>query len=81
MRASLLAVAALALAACAGQPDFFLLPSPQPVAQRASPVGSIAVAEISLPAYADAMEIAVLVDPAPQPRTARRSGPTRRGVP
>jgi uncharacterized lipoprotein YmbA len=63
MRAPLLAVTALALAACAGQPDFFLLPPPQGVAQRASPVGSIAVAEISLPAYADAMEIAVLVGP------------------
>lgn len=63
MRAPLLAAAALALAACAGQPDFYLLPPPQPVTQRASPVGSIAVAEISLPAYADALEIAVLVAP------------------
>ena len=63
MRASLLAAAALALAACAGQPDFYLLPSPQPVARQASPVASIAVADISLPAYVEAMEIAMLVGP------------------
>ncbi len=63
MRAPLLAAAALALAACAGQPDYFLLPAPQPAARVAAPVGSIAVAEISLPAYAEAMEIAVMTGP------------------
>jgi uncharacterized lipoprotein YmbA len=61
MRPPLLAAAAaLALAACAGSPDYFLLPPPQPVARQAAPAGSLAVAEISLPAYAEAMEIAVL---------------------
>jgi uncharacterized lipoprotein YmbA len=64
MRApALAALAALALAACAGNPDFYLLPPPQEVTRQASPVGSISVAGISLPAYADAMEIAVLVAP------------------
>lgn len=63
MRPPLLAALALALAACAGQPDYFLLPPPEPVARQSSPVGSLAVAEMNLPAYADAMEIAVLTGP------------------
>lgn len=63
MRPPLLAALAVVLAGCAGQPDYFLLPPPQPVARQSSPVGSIAVAEMSLPAYADAMEIAVLTGP------------------
>ncbi len=64
MRAApLAAAAALALAACAGQPDLFLLPPPAPAAQQSSPVGSVAVAEISLPSYAEALEIAVLTGP------------------
>src|SRR5690606_7963087 len=55
--------ATLMLAACAGQPDYFLLPAPEPAVRQASPVGTLAVAEVSLPAYADAMEIAFLVSP------------------
>ena len=49
------------LAACGGSPDFFLLPPPEgPGSRLASPVGNIVVAEIGLPTYADALEIAVL---------------------
>ena len=58
----LMIAAALALGACAN-PDYYLLPPPQPVARLAAPVSSIAVAEISLPAYAEALEIATLAGP------------------
>jgi uncharacterized lipoprotein YmbA len=52
------------LAACGGTSDYYLLPPPQPAAERfASPVGTIAVADISLPTYAEALEIAELVGP------------------
>lgn len=62
-RAALLG-AALLLAACGGSPTFYLLPAPAPapVARAASPVGSISVAEISLPAYAESVEIATLTE-------------------
>lgn len=64
MRAAPLAAAVtLALAACAANPDYYLLPPPQPAARMSSPVASVAVAEINLPAYADALEIAVLATP------------------
>lgn len=62
MRATLL-LAALALAACGGTPDYFLLPAPQPAQQASSPVSSVVVADMSLPAYASALEIASLTAP------------------
>ena len=55
MRAPLL-LAVLTLAACTGAPDYYLLPPPQPAARASSPVGSIAVADLSLPTYANALE-------------------------
>jgi uncharacterized lipoprotein YmbA len=64
MRATLpLIAAALALAACGANPDYFLLPPPQAAARAPSPAGSISVADISLPAYASALEIASLTGP------------------
>ena len=63
MRATLCLLAALALAGCGGNPDYFLLPPPRPADRAASPVGSIAVADINLPAYASALEIASLTAP------------------
>jgi uncharacterized lipoprotein YmbA len=50
--------AALALAACSGSPAYYLLSPPETAARAASPARSIAVADISLPAYAEALEIA-----------------------
>lgn len=50
--------AALALAACAS-PDYYLTPPPDPAARAANSSVSIAVSDISLPAYAEAIEIAV----------------------
>jgi uncharacterized lipoprotein YmbA len=62
MRLTVLAAAGLMLAAC-GAPDYFLLP-PTPAATRAaSPVATIAVADINLPAYAAALEIPSLTGP------------------
>jgi uncharacterized protein len=58
-----LAAALLALAACGANPDYYLLPAPQPGPARAAPVGSVVVADLSLPAYADALEIAALTGP------------------
>jgi uncharacterized lipoprotein YmbA len=58
----LMLAAALTLGACAN-PDYYLLPPPQSVTRVAAPTSSIAVAEISLPAYAEAVEIATLVGP------------------
>ena len=58
-----LAAALLALAAC-GQPSCYLLPTPQPAPTRAAPVASVVVADVSLPAYADALEVATLTGPA-----------------
>ncbi len=64
MRATLpLIAAALALAACGANPDYFLLPPPQAATRQASPVGSISVADINLPSYANALEIASLSGP------------------
>ena len=62
MRFPPLLAVALALAAC-GSPAYYLLPTPQPGPSRAAPVGSIVVAELSLPAYADALEVATLTAP------------------
>jgi uncharacterized lipoprotein YmbA len=50
--------ATLVLAACGGSPEYYLLAPPEPAARATSPAGSIAVADISLPAYAEAIEIA-----------------------
>lgn len=53
-------IVALAVSGCAS-PDFYLLPAPQaPVAQLAAPVSTISVAEMNLPTYADAIEMAQL---------------------
>jgi uncharacterized lipoprotein YmbA len=60
MRLPLL-VALLALPACA-DPDYFLLPAPAGTARQAQ-AGSVAVAELSLPSYAEAIEIATLTAP------------------
>lgn len=59
--AHLLALALL-LAAC-GAPAYYLLPPPAPVARTASPVGTIVVADISVPTYVEALEIASLTGP------------------
>jgi uncharacterized lipoprotein YmbA len=61
MRALLLA-AALAVAACGGDTSYYLLPPPGAAARQGS-AGSIAVADISLPSYAGAIEIASLTGP------------------
>ena len=58
-----LLLAALGLAGCGATPDYFLLPAPRPAQQVSSPVGSIVVADMSLPAYASALEIASLTAP------------------
>ena len=66
MRATLscLVAAALALSACGSAPVYYLLPQPPAAAvQQASPVGSIAVADLNLPAYASALEVASLTGP------------------
>jgi uncharacterized lipoprotein YmbA len=55
---------ALVLVACGPGPSYYLLPpTTPPVARQSSPVGSIVVADLSLPTYADALEIAVLTGP------------------
>lgn len=56
-----LALAALVLAGCA-RPDYFLMPQPAEGARSGRAVGSVAVADISLPAYAETVEIAELTD-------------------
>lgn len=53
-----LAVALLTLAACA-RPDYYLTPPPEASARAATSGGGIAVADLNLPAYAEAIEIAV----------------------
>ena len=55
-----LTLLALLLAAC-GAPAYYLLPPPAaPIARSGSPVGSIVVADISVPTYVEALEIASL---------------------
>lgn len=56
-------VAALLMLAACGQPAYYLLPAPGPAARTGSPVSTIAVADISLPTYAEALEIPTLVGP------------------
>jgi uncharacterized lipoprotein YmbA len=53
---------ALVLAGCAGEPDLYLLPDPAPAARAGAPVATVSVAEVSLPAYAEAVEIATLTE-------------------
>lgn len=61
-RLSALALVAL-LAAC-GAPSYYLLPPPTaPVAGSTSPAGSVVVADISVPTYVEALEIASLTGP------------------
>lgn len=58
----LLALAALVVAACGGRPDYFLTPPPAAATRATTSVGSLAVADISLPAYAETVEIAELTE-------------------
>lgn len=61
--AHLLALLALLLAAC-GAPAYYLLPPPAaPLARAGAPVGSVVVADISVPTYVEALEIASLAGP------------------
>lgn len=60
--ASALALLALLLAAC-GAPSYYLLPPPSAALKQGSPAGSIVVADISVPTYVDALEIASLTGP------------------
>lgn len=55
----LLVLAAL-LAGCGADPVYYLLPPPEAAQPMAAQADSIAVAEFSLPAYAEANEIALL---------------------
>ena len=63
MRAPVLAALALALCACGGRPAYYLLPPVAPTARQTAPVGSVVVADLNLPAYASALEIASLTGP------------------
>lgn len=58
-----LALAALLLAACGPGPAYYLLPPPGAAQRGASPVASIVVADVGLPAYAEGIEIATLTGP------------------
>lgn len=58
--APLCLLAALTLSACGANPDYYLLPPPETAVQRPSPAKTIVVAEVGLPAYAEAEEIAAL---------------------
>ena len=61
--AAAIALLALLLAAC-GSPSYYLLPPPAaPLARAASPSATVVVADISLPTYVDALEIASLTGP------------------
>lgn len=56
-------IAALVLAGCGADPAYYLLPPPQAAPERIDVApASVAVAEISLPSYAEANEIAVLME-------------------
>ena len=57
-----LAAALLALAAC-GSPTYHLLPTPAPAPSRATPVGSVVVADVNVPAYVGALEVATQTGP------------------
>lgn len=62
LAASFALATALALGACSSETSY-LLPSAPAVARVASPVRGIALADVSLPAYASDVEIATLVGP------------------
>ncbi len=49
----------LALASC-GTPQYYLLPAPGPAPSGPAPSGGVSVADVSLPAYAEAIEMASL---------------------
>lgn len=55
----LLALAALALSACGGRPDYFLTPPPMASHHAEVRVSSLTVADMNLPTYAESVEIAV----------------------
>ena len=57
-----LALLALLLAAC-GAPAYYLLPPPSAAARQSSPAGSIVVADVAVPTYVEALEIASLTGP------------------
>lgn len=57
-----LALLALLLAAC-GAPAYYLLPPPAAAARQGSPAATIVVADIAVPTYVDALEIASLTGP------------------
>jgi uncharacterized lipoprotein YmbA len=57
-----LGLAVLLLAGCA-DPAYYLLPPVADAARAPAPAASVAVADISLPAYAEALEIASLTAP------------------
>ncbi len=59
---ALLALSALLLAAC-GAPSYYLLPPPAPVARGAAAAGTVVVADVAVPAYVEALEIASLSGP------------------
>jgi len=56
----LAAATALLVAGCGGGPDYYLLPPPGPAARVGTPVATISVADIGLPSYAEAAELATL---------------------
>jgi uncharacterized protein len=62
-RALPLLVAALALGACSADPAYFLLPPPQATTRAGGSAPTLAVADIGLPAYAEANAIAALTGP------------------
>ena len=61
-RSILALVATLLVVAACGRPSYYLLPPPSGAARLPSPVATISVADISLPSYAAASEIALLSD-------------------
>jgi uncharacterized protein len=63
MRATLSAVAAaLIVAGCGADPDYYLLPPPAEQMRLATPADSLVVMNMSLPAYAEAIEIATVAE-------------------
>lgn len=60
MRPFLMCLLAAILAGCAADPDYYLLPPPQPAEPTAVAAHTIMVMEFGLPGYAEAAEIALL---------------------
>ena len=64
MRPLLLAASLAVLLAGCGAPSYYLLPPPTvPIPRAASPAATVVVADISVPTYVDALEIASLTGP------------------